>query len=267
MNKMHSQILVIHPKTVELEDVMYPYQEIDKDMQGKMKDERCQFFLTVKQSNISNLLEEIKSYFEQKKQEYLQMMQYRTEHTIEEFIEKYNGIYDFYKLYIYYCDCLIKYEKIKDLPIDNPEQIKFIKTYGSYATDKLIDIYIKGIGYGTFHNPYQLWDYYQPISGRFGYGTYFLVNNAGEKHDKLFLNELDIDKTISNIKELTYVWEHIIFCKDDPSDSRLYTVDDIRFNGKYNNHCLIDDLEGKLVEIVDGVKGEDYIVTAIDFHW
>ena len=53
---MHNQVLVIYPSDVELDDIMYWYQEIDKTQDDKMNDERCQFLLTFKEEEIPKIL-------------------------------------------------------------------------------------------------------------------------------------------------------------------------------------------------------------------
>jgi len=268
---VHSQVLVIKPVDVELEDVMYPYQEIDKDNNGKIKDDRCQFFLTLKNEDVPLVLKNIETYLIKNVSECLEMIQYRAEHSLKEFEEKYgNGSYpkDCYNNYKYWCDKLNEFYGIKDLHVYHPKQITFIKEYAGWATDKWVDIYIKDIGYGTFHNPYELWDYYGVVNEhRFPDDANFLVRLDGEKYNQLKLIDLDVDKTVDNINEWTMVWENIIFCKDDPANSELYTINDIRFSKKCNEHCLVDNLKDKLIEISEKYSSGDYTVTALDFHW
>ena len=269
---MHSQVLVIYPKDVELDDVMYPYQEIDKDVNEKMYDRRCQFFLRIKEEDVTSHLNIIKEYFEKKKYNYLKMIQYLSEHSPEEFERKYgSNNRDCYEFYKYYCDWLNLYENIKDLRMDNPKQIQFIKEFSDLATPLSVNIYIKGKGYGMFFNPYQLWDYYQDVSGRFGPGKHFLISTGGDSSNMMNLNELDVNNTVDNINKFTYVWEHIIFCESNPLNSRIYTIDDIRFSKEWNEHCLVDDLKEKIIEIMDLLNNEQltskYIISAIDIHW
>lgn len=266
VNNMHSQVLIIHPENMKIDDIMYPYQEIDKDIHGKMGDERCQFFLTVPEQEIPKLLIQMKAHMEKMKGAYLEMIQYRTNHTVEEFKEKYGGWYDCFKFYTMYCDDLSGYDKIKDLPWDNPEQISFIINLAGFAVGKWTDIYIKGMGYGTFHNPYELFDYYQEIPYIFGPGVHFLISKTGGRSNQMKLSELDIDETVININEWTMVWENIIFCPDDSADSKLYTTNDTRFSKKCNKHCLVDNLRDKLIEI-SNAPDKNYVVTALDFHW
>jgi hypothetical protein len=231
---MHYQIIVVYPADVELDDVMYNYAEVDKDTNGRIKDERCQFILQVKEKDIPNLLKEIKEYFEKKKNEYLEMLQYRSKSTVEEFKQKYGNIFDFYKLYIESCDTLIEYCEVKDLPFTDPRQIRFIKEWGDYAADKWTEIYIPGVGYGFFDNPYELCDYYRVLK-------------------------------VSN--EINYVGEmFVIFCEKDPMDSRIYTTDDIRFNKEYNKHCRVDNLEDKVSEISGKIMWLPYLVAVLDIH-
>lgn len=264
---MHSQVLVIYPFHMDLEDVMYPYQEIDKYPYEKIMDDRCQWFLTVKEEEIPFILGEIEDYLKESRDEYLEVLQYRTEHSYGECKEKYGGfVKRCFESYKYYSDNLKEFLRIKDLPINHPKQIKFINKYGGYATERWIDMYIENIGYGVFHNPYELWDFYTPIYRRFGYGVEFLVDKEGNKSNELYLDMLDVDETVKNISELTYVWEHIIFCETE-SKSRLYTVDDIRFNKKCNSHCLVDNLKSVLYDLAGNEHGEMYCVKALDTHW
>ena len=269
MKKMHDLLLVIYPENVQLDDVMYPYQEIDKTMQGKINDERCQFFLTVEEKEIPSILNKIKEHAEKEKELYLEMLQYRSEHTLQETKEKYGGWYsNVYDLYITYCNELMEYEKIKDLPVDDPQQIEFIKQTGYWATHKYMDIYLPGKGYGTFCNPYELFDYYQFVPERVP-GAAVLVNKNGGRTNQMRFNELDIDETVISINEVTTRWEYLIFCPGVPHDSKLYTVEDCKFGGKYLEHdscCLVDNLRSKLIEI-SNAPDKNYVVTALDFHW
>lgn len=267
---MHSQVLVIYPEDVSLEDIMYWYQEVDKTQQGRMADERCQFSLEVKEEEIPLILLKIKERLEKKLNEFQEYVKYRSKHTLKEFQEKYGRPFKdwYFGYYTETIEDLNEYELIKDLPIDDPRQIKFMKDECYWATDKITDIYINGRGYGYYDNPYGMWDYYNIIDEhRFPRGTKFLVNKAGGKDNTMDLNSLDVDKTISNIKEYTRVWEHIIFCEKTPDDSRLYTLDDIRFNEEWNKDCLITDLEEKLRELTMKYNKGNYIITAIDTHW
>ena len=273
---MHAQVLVIMPEDVKLEDVMYPFQEIDKTQAEKMTDDRCDFFLAVAEDEVPELLEDIRTHLEEYINKCLEELQYRSEHTYEEFREKYGncGLKHTFGAYKIYCDDMREYEKVKGLPVDHIDQIKFIKDNGFNVTDKWIDIYIKGKGYGTFHNPRELWDYYTIVNEhRFPKNVFFLVDTHGNKHNKLLLSELDIDKTVDNISELTRVWEHIIFCEKEPKDAMLLTVDDIRFDKPWNEYFRVNlfnkdiTLKDTLYEIAEKCKGSRYQVTAIDTHW
>ena len=259
---MHSQILVIYPNNVELKNVMYPYQQIDKDIQGKLNDERCQFFLQVKEEDIPNILKEIEEYYIKEAEIQLEKMQYRAKHTIEQVKEKYGYIGDFYSLYKIYMDYLNEYKKIKNLRFDDKRQISYIKnTYDSVKSEGWVDIYIKGVGYGMLRNPYELWDYYQDASKRLI--EKLLVNYNGEKSNKMAFSDLNIKATLNNIEKLTDVWEHIIFCPDDPNNSRLFTKFD-----KYPNNCKVTNgLEGTLKELFNQFKNENYIISAVDIHY
>ena len=267
---MHNQVLVIYPRDVKLEDVMYPYQEINETIDDAINDERCQFILTVPEKKIPLLVDSIQRYLMETSNKYLEKLQYRSKYGYDEFKEKYKespkGLLD---SYIFFTSNLNDFIKIKDLPNDNPVKINFLKEFGYWATDWATDIYIKDIGYGMFHNPYQIWDYYAVVNERrFPRDVKFLIASDGNEYNKcLLLDVLDIDLTIENIKKLTRVCEYIIFCENDPDDSRLYTVDTIRFGYDWNKHCLVDNLEGVLRSIQEDYKNKDYVVTALDFHW
>lgn len=269
MIKLHNQVLVIHPQNIELEDVMYPYQEIDKYPHEKIDDGRCQWFLTVPEDEIPSLETEIEKYLMDRQKNYLEVLQYRTEHSYEKWKEKY-GAYTRNPLnsYIHYTDKLNEFNEIKKLPIDNPQKIAFLKEYGGWATDKDTEIYIKGKGFGFFRNPYQIWDYYDVVNDhRFPSHVNFLIATDGTGYNKLLLDVLDIPKTVENIHELTRVWEYIIFCEENPSDSRIYATCDIRFGHEWNKHCLVDNLPDVLKNIQEKCYGGDYMITALDFHW
>ncbi len=268
---MHNQVLVISPQDVELEDVMYPYQEIDKWPHEKLNDDRCQWILIVPENEIPELLNKIEEDIKKDINQYLEVLKYRSTHSYEDWKEKY-GRYtrDPLNSYVYYRNKLKEFNEIKDLPMDNPEQITFIKEYGGYVIDEYgsPEIYIKGVGYGFFHNPYQIWDYYALVNERrFPRDVNFLITKEGYAFNQLSLDELDISKTVKNIKEYTRVWEYIIFCEKDPKDSRLYTIDDIRFSDEWNKHCLVEDLEEVLKNLAYKYKNRNYIVTALDYHW
>ena len=265
---MHSQVLVITPFDMKLEDLMYWYQEVDKNQNGKISDERCRFFLTIPEEEIpsalNSMIKELKKIMDKR----FEVLKYRSEHTYAKSKEKYGSYVDeCLKLYTYYCDKLNELNKIRKLPIDDPNQIKYIKEHACWYIGKTADIYIKGKGYGTFHNPYELWDYYQCITKRLGNGVRFLINEDGEKSNQMYLNELDIHKTVANIKEFTYVWEYIIFCEKKPSESEIYTIDNIKFKSEWNKHCLVDNLEDVLMEISENPHNDQYMVTAIDVHY
>lgn len=267
---MHNQVLVIYPENIELEDVMCPYQEVDKYPKDKISDDRCQWILTVPEKEVPELLNKIEEDIKKDISQYLEVLKYRLNHTYADWKEKYQGYTrDPLNSYTYYCDKLKEFQSIKDLPVDNPEQIKFIKEYGGYVLDEGgTDIYIKGVGYGWFHNPYQIWDYYTIVNERiFPRDVNFLITTGGYAFNQIPLDDLDISKTVENIKEYTRVWEYIIFCENDPKDSRLYTIDDICFNYDWNNHCLVDNLEEVLKNIKGIYSNRNYIVTALDYHW
>lgn len=267
---MHSQILVIYPEGVDLEDVMYWYQEVDKTQTDKMADDRCRFSLELPEDEIPSALLKIKEYLDESLHEYAEYIEYRSKHTLKEFQEKYGEPFKdwYFGEYIDTIEDLREYMRVKDLSFDDSQQIKFIKKECYWATDKNTEIYIKGQGYGYFDNPYGIWDFYTIIDEhRFPRGTNFLIGKAGDRSNQVPLSWLDVDKTINNIKKYTRVWEHIIFCEKDPSDSKIYTTDTIRFDEDWNEHCVIDNLEDKLKELAQEYSNDDYIVTAIDTHW
>ena len=145
---MHNQVLVIYPKDVDLKDIMYWYQEVDKTQKDKINDERCQFFLTIPEDDIPSLLTDIKEYLESNLSKYYEILEYRSCHSLEETKKEYNMNHLKYAFDLYkdYYDDLKEYEKIKDLPYDDPSQIRFILDNGYMPTDKLIEFYIKGKG-------------------------------------------------------------------------------------------------------------------------
>lgn len=267
---MHTQVLVIFPKDVELDDIMYWYQEIDKVPGERMADERCQWHLMVEEKEIPTLLIKIKEGMEQKRDENLEKIIYRSKHSCEEYKKHYerdfhDGTFDYYKML---CDHLNEYENVKDLPIDHPKQIEFIIDYSWYGDVDYMDMYIKGEGYGHFDNPYQMWDYWRVVNERrFPSHTMFLVSKTGKKKNKMIFNDMDIKETIKNIETLTRVWEYVIFCEKDPKNTKVYTTDKIRFGNPWNEHCLVENLEDVVTELQDVIISDDYIVTALDFHW
>ena len=270
---MHSQALVIHKKDVKLVDVMYPYSIVDKDVDGRINDSRCRFFQVVPEKDISKALDHIGNKLQEYKNEYLEMLQYRAEHSYDEYKEKY-GIRNCYSMYKHYCDCLEEYEQVKDLPNDNPKQIRFILDRYGWYNDDWVNLYIKGKGYGDFDNPYELWDFYTIVNEhRFAKYTYFLVtsflvNQFDMNMDNYMeLDKIDVERTVKNIEKLTSVWEYIIFCKDNPSDSVVYTDLSEKKEYREDRFFKVDNLDETLNEIKEQHIGEDYVVEAIDFHY
>lgn len=264
---MHSQALVIHKKDVELEDVMYPYSIVDKDVDGRINDSRCRFFQVVPEKDISKALDHIGNKLQEYKNEYLEMLQYRAEHSYDEYKEKY-GLRDCYSMYKHYCDCLEEYEQVKDLPNDNPKQIRFILDRYGWCNEDWVHLYIKGKGYGDFDNPYDLYDFYSRVDRhRFAEGTNFLINRLGKRSNYMELDKLDVDMTVENIRNLTQVWEYVIFCENNPLYSKIYTTDSIRRSSYTDRFIRIPHLNEILNEIKEQHIGEDYVVEAIDFHY
>lgn len=268
---MHTQILVIYPEQVLLDDIMYWYQEIDKYPNEKMADERCQFILEIPEKEIPDTLEKIRETLDESRVKYLDMIQYRSNHSIKQFEEKYNTRYhpELFEWYTMKCDALEEYHQIKDLPITDPRQIKWIKHQSMWGDGiREAEIYIEGKGYGFFDNPYGIWDYYDIVNDhRFPSDVHFLVSKNGTKDNTMRLNDLHVNKTVDNIHNFSRVWEHIIFCEKDPADTRIYTIDDIRFDHEWNKHCLVDDLKKQLHTLSEDYPYDEYIVTAIDTHW
>lgn len=266
---MHGQVLVIHPSDVDLKDIMYFYQEVDKTPKDCLSDGRCQFMLGISEDEVSDSLKNIKEKLIEKKVEYADRLKYRANHSLEEFEEKYNIQFRDYMFSIYEdsINALEEYEYVKDLPVNHPRQIKFIKANGSWLLDKYTDIYIPGKGYGLPVNPYGIWDYYGLVDDfRFPKGTYFLKS----KDDLIQSNEmdlqlLDVDVTVDNINEYTLVWDHIIFCKKEAADSKIYTTRSPFY--EWADDCLVDNLKDKLQELYDDYSMGDYIVEALDFHY
>ena len=269
---MHNQVLVIYPKDVELDDIMYWYQEVDKTQKQKMVDERCQFLLEIPEEKIPSVLNSIKEKLEKNLAKYGEMIQYRSKHSLKEFKEKYNREFKEYIPEIYVSDYnnLKEYWEIKDLPIHHPRQIKLIKEEADIAADKIAEVYIPGRGYGYFDNPYGIWDYYRVVNERrFPPDVCFLIGKTDRKDNQMSLRELDVKKTVDNIHEFTRVWESIIFCEKEADDTLLYTINDIRFKEKYGNeHCRVEELPRVLQEIKEKYGNNDeYTVIALDYHW
>ena len=267
---VHSQVLVIRPKNSDLEEVMYPYQEVDKTQSEKLADDRCQFILEVPEKGIPGLVESIGESLEKKVKDSLEEIQFRAIFSCAEYEKKFNSKVPDYLLsmYINRLKSLQEYEYVKDLDCNNPRQIKFIKENGWYCTDKSTELYIPGIGYGFFDNPYQMWDFYTIIDEhRFPRGTKFLVGSTVGEDNEMDLDSLSIPDTLENIYSLTRFWRYIIFCEDNPKDSKVYTTDDIRFGDSWNKHCLVKDLPRVLIDLQEKNYGKDYLVTALDFHW
>ena len=267
---VHSQLLVIRPKSSNLEEVMYPYQEVDKTHSERLADDRCQFLLQVSEEEIPVFIKDMGLILEERVNGYLELIQYRSNHSCIEFEKKYGESCDGFMLnrYLYNVEILSEYEKIKDLPTDNPEQIKFLKKWMGFVMDKESELYIPGVGYGYFDNPYQMWDFYTIIDEHlFPRGTKFLVGNTGREDNEMDLDSLNMEDTLENIYNLTRFWRYIIFCEDNPMDSKVYTTDDIRFGDSWNRHCLVKDLARVLIDLQEKNYGKGYIVNALDFHW
>ena len=163
----------------------------------------------------------------------------------------------------------MEYEHVKDLRHNNPEQISFIKdNYDWICDDEWVDFYVEGIGYGQLDNPYSLWDFYTIVNERrFPRNTNFLVSQASEMDNRMELDKLNIDRTVENIENLTRVWYYIIFCKDDPSDSVVYTTDTISRENMEDKFFKVEDFRKTLKDIKEQHAGENYVVSAIDFHY
>ena len=268
MLKMHNQALVIYKENADLNDVMYPYQEIDKTIDEKLHDNRCRFIQIIPEKEIGLALNSIKRHLQKDKDKCLEMLQYRAEHSADEFNEKYGKYNNCFSLYKHYCDKLEEYEQVKDLPNDDPKQIRFILDRYGWSHDDWIELYIKSKGYGHLDNPYNLWDFYHIVNEyRFPKTTDFLVSQAGGTDNVMGLDDLDVDWTVENIENLTRVWYYIIFCKDDPSDSVVYTTDTISRKSMEDKFFKVEGFREILKYIKEQHAGENYVVSAIDFHY
>ena len=268
---MHSQAIVIYPYNVKLEDVMYYYQEADKYQYEEVADERCEFVLELPENEIPQLLTDIKEYIIKHKDIYLEILQYRADHSVEQTKRKFelNDLSHVFRRYILFTDELSEYKKVKDLPVDHPKQIKFILEHHLDVMDDFLGFYIKGKGYGDFYNPYEIFDYYTMVDEmRFSQGLTFLVRENGRKSNSIYLNELDVEATIKNIEEVAFNWSTIIFCEKTPKNSRIYSTDNFRFSKDINNHCLVENLEDILHSIrIDTSHSYIYKVEVLDFHY
>ena len=269
---MHGQVLLIKPETINVQDVMYWYDEcINASLDFMKNDERFIFYTVFKEEDAPVILDGIKEGLEAIKNKYHSKIEYYSNHMPEEYREYYNEDYN-PNYTVYYketCDDLKEYANVKDYPIEDKRLQDFIID-NSWVCNKDCDYYIKNNGFGMFINPYTLYDYYAVVDEiRFPRGTNFLISNNGVGSNEVYLSDLNIPDTLRNIYSLTRVWEQIIFCEKDPKDSRLYTTNSIRFSDEYNRECLVDDLEVELKRIQENYKDSNmnYTVTALDFHW
>ena len=267
---MHTQALIIHKKDVELDDVMHPYQEIDKYLNDRIIDERCTFRLIIPEEEIESALKRIREHFQKRKQENLEILQYRSTHTFKECTDKYdkitNNLFPYYK---YCCKTLMEYERVKDMECSNPEQIRFIKDlYDWVDGGEYVDLYVEGVGYGQLDNPYSLWDFWTIVNEhRFPTYADFLVSQDDGTGNVMSLDDLDVDKTVEKIEGWTYVWEYVFFCKDDAYDSIVYTTDTCLNSSMSDRFQRVHSLKKVLKDIQKQYTGEGYIVSAIDFHF
>lgn len=266
---MHNQALVIYPRDIELKDVMYPYQEIDKTVPDKILDNRCVFSLVIPEEDIESALNCIKEHYQNRRNESLEILQYRSEHTYAETKQKYgNSIEYCFELYKHSYDVLKKYEEVKNLPSDDPRQISFIKDYYDWANPNAwLNIYINGKGYGNIDNPYDLWDFYTIVNEhRFAEDVNFLVSRDGQYRNIMPFERLDVDRTVENIESLTHVWRYIIFCEKYSKDSVVYVKDRV-FEDISDKFHQVYNLRDKLDELQRNYLSGFYMVTAIDFHF
>lgn len=267
---MHYGLLVIKPTDVDLEKIMYNFEEIDKNEGGRMADERCRFIKQIDENEIPTFLTAIRDKFQKDKKEYLKLIQYRANHTQEQYKEKYGRPFGEHTMYLYKkcVDGLNEYETVKDLPFDDVRQIKFIKRHGLWVKWKNHDVnpetYIKGIGYGYFNNPYSIFDYYRVATEEW---YKHLTTEEGKDTNTCLLNELDVTATLDKLFEDDY-YPYIIFCKDTPADASLFTVGDWRFNEiRSNAECLVEDT-GEVLKQIKSQFGDDckYEVKVLDIH-
>lgn len=265
---MHFKIIIIKPKDVELEDIMYYFQELDMTQRDMMEDKRAVFNNQVPDPLVPVLIERIYEYYTNKKEQYLQEIQYRATHSLAEYEEKYGrcwgGMLDYY---ILCCNVLDEYEKVKDLSCNDKELITFIKKkadscgLGDIEYLNLL-VYIKGIGFGHFDNPYGIWDFYTELDDYFedaGFGGFLSVQN-GRDCNYCYLWNLDVKKTLSKFKD---PYEHIIFCKDEPKNSILYSM----AGYLRDKDSLVDNTDDVLRDIYEEHKdNEKYVVQVVDIH-
>lgn len=267
---MHYRILVIKPVDTDLEKIMYNFEEIDKDLGGRMADERCRFIKQISENEIPAFLTAIRDKFQNDKKEYLKLIQYRANHTQEEYKEKYGRPFGEHTMHLYKrcIDGLNEYETIKYFPSDDVRQIKFIKEHGFWVKLNNHDVnpetYIKGIGYGYFDNPYAIFDYYRVATEEW---YKHLTTEAGKDTNTCLLTDLDVTATLDKLCEDDY-YPYIIFCKDTPADASLFTVEGWGFSETRGNaECLVDDT-GETLKQVKSHFGDDskYEVKVLDIH-
>lgn len=264
---MHYKVLIVKPVEMRLNDVMYPFQELDKTQEGIMNDDRGVFIKLVDEKQVPLLMEKIYEHYYDKKIVYEEQLRYRANHTLKEFQEKYNQKYVVFEHYKYCCDVLKEYEQIKDLTLPEPRLITFIKHYSCNVQlnnrDLYLYTYIKGIGFGYYTNPRGIWDYYTTLTNAdaMDEGFGFLCRKHGTDVNTCRLEELDIDRTLSKFDD---PYTYVIFCKNEGGDSVLYTTDNYKFN---ESNGLVEDTDDCLREIYRKyVSCGLYEVCVVDIH-
>lgn len=196
------------------------------------------------------------------KEKYLERLQYRATHTLNEYNDRYDhSPNNLLSTYVRYCEYLKEYEVVKDLSLPDVRLINFIKDY-SYYCGRSVSIYIEGVGFGYFDNPYYFYDYYTVLDDYYmGDELGFLIKQSGSDCNYCKLNELDIDKTLSKFDDC---YEYIVFCEDKAEDSKVYTVDSYSFD---ESTGLVYNTDDSLRSIYNNYKNyEKYEVLVLDIH-
>ena len=253
---------------MSIDDVMYPFQELDKTHECIMNDDRGVFIKFVEEAQVPLLMERIYDHYYDRKREFEEKLRYRANHTLKEFQEKYNQKNVLFEYYKYCCDVLQEYNKIKDLEWDNPKLISFIKNHSlniSMNNHEYLYLYtyIKGIGFGYYTNPKGIWDYYTTLTNAdaMDEGFGFLCRKHGSDVNTCRLDELDIDRTLCKFDD---PYTYVIFCKNSGGDSVLYTTDNYKFN---ESNGFVEDTDDCLRGIYE--KYADcglYEVCVVDIH-
>ena len=268
---MHYGLMVIKPVEIELEDLMWKFAEVDKSQTQRMDDKRCIFINDIPESEVPGILEKIQEYYSKKQKECQEQLVYRASHTLEESGNKYDIDYYFegiYNMNITSYNVLQEYERVKNMALDNPELIHFIKEYGyvvkkdDYGHYIFPEIYIKGVGYGHFDNPYGIMDYYIIMEDT------SLKTINGDDVNNVLLNQLDVEGTLGKLNKDDY-YPYIIFCENEVEDARLFNKGhDYHFNEHNGNaECLVESTHDVLRDLYSKYKDDNqYEVMVLDIH-